>query len=273
MDENNKGGEKGGEGAPVVPELNAFGEPTKQPAEKISEGGEGEGEKGKGEKETPTDKIANLSKKLGEYEQKEKGWGETQKSKDENIRAMKATIEGLKKQIGEKGVEKGEGDKGEGKTVLFKEVKTSKELTQDEKDEMTDTEIKQFDEIASLKQGMNQLAELIGKKNAEKAPEDKIDIQATVKAEALKLAKNDVDMANQIIESAKQFSFADLTVEEIAQRVEKSATLVPTYKRPKEQTNAGGGKPAGGGTDTDPYHIDGIVKDVTDRNRKQGFDL
>ena len=251
------------------PQKNAFGEEVK-PIETGGEGagGEGEGEKGKsGEKLTPTQQIAELSRQLGEYSQKEKGWGETNTSKDENIRAMAAKIKILETQIkGEKG-----GGEGGGDEALFKEIKTSKDLTAEQKEEMTDTEIKQMDEIAALKSGMNNLATLIKKGQTKEGGE--IDTQGIVKDTARDLAAGNKELANQIIESVKQFVLDGLDEEQIIARVGKAATLVSGYKPPKEQPAGGKGKPAGGTGDSDPYGVDKIVEEVHAQKENKGFAL
>ena len=263
-----------------APETNAFGENIKKEGEAKPQenaggedkGGDDKGGDGKGEgKITPTQQIADLSRKLGEYAEKERSWGETQKSKDENIRAMSESIEKLKKQVGEKG----EDNKGKDAPVLFKEIKTSKDLTEAEKEDMTDTEVKQFDEIAGLKTALNQLAGMIGKgENKEEAKgEDKINTNTIARDAAKELAGGDRAMANQIIESLKVFNLEGLTEEQIIDRVGKAATFVKDYKPPKEQASGGKGKPAGGGTDTDPYGVDKIVEDVHKQKENEGFNL
>ena len=250
------------------PQKNAFGEEVK-PIETGGEGagGEGEGEKGKsGEKLTPTQQIAELSRQLGEYSQKEKGWGETNTSKDDNIRAMAAKIKALESQAKE-----GKGGGGEGGDELFKEIKTSKDLTAEQKEEMTDTEIKQMDEIAALKSGMNNLATLIKKGQTKEGGE--IDTQGIVKDTARDLAAGNKELANQIIESVKQFVLDGLDEEQIIARVGKAATLVSGYKPPKEQPAGGKGKPAGGTGDSDPYGVDKIVEEVHAQKENKGFAL
>lgn len=261
----------------VVPPTDAFGESIKkegEPEVKVDTPAPKEGEDKGGEgKLTPTQQIADLSRKLGEYAEREKGWGETQKSKDENIRAMKDSIKRLENQVLGKRGEKGKDEGGE--KPLFAEIRTSKDLTADERDEMTDTEIKQMDMIASLQQGMNELAGKI-EKGAEGKKEDGtvVDIQGTVKETAKELANGDKDLANQIIESVKKFNLTDLSEEEIASRVAEAATLIPTYKKPKEQAGGKKGAPAGGGANnTDPYGVDKIVEEVSAKKENNGFAL
>ena len=244
-------------------QVDAFGElpPKKEEAPKVEEN---KGEGGE-EKLTPTQQVAELSRKLGEYAEKERSWGETQKSKDENIRAMKDSIKKLETQIKE---EKG-GEKGE---ELFKDIKTSKDLTADQKEEMTDTEVKQMDEIAALKQGMNNLANMI-KKGGEKGESGQLDVNSIVRETAKELAKDDKDTANLIIASVKKFNLEGLSEEEIVARVGEAALLVPNYKKPKEQVNGKGGKAAGGGNDNDPFGVDKIVDEVHAKKENKGFEL
>ena len=254
------------------PQADAFGElpPQKEEAPKVEDkkeegdkGGEGEGK----EKLTPTQQVAELSRKLGEYAEKERSWGETQKSKDDNIRAMKDSIKRLEDKI--------KGGKGEGEEKgeeLFKDIKTSKDLTAEQKEEMTDTEIKQMDEIAALKQGMNNLAGMI-KKGGEKGDGGQLDVNNIVRETAKELAKGDKDTANLIIASVKKFNLEGLSEEEITARVGEAALLVPTYKKPKEQVSGKGGKAAGGGNDTDPYGVDKIVDEVHAKKENKGFEL
>ncbi len=273
--------EKGGGGEP---QKNAFGEDIK-PKEEVDKteqeaGGSGESDKGGEDKGggdgklTPTQQIAELSRKLGEYAEKERSWGETQKSKDENIRAMKESIKRLESQVGKKGESNSDDNKDE---PLFKEIKTSKDLTDEQKEEMTDSEIKQMDEIATLKQTINTLAASI-KKGAKGDGGDNnettVDVNTTVRETAKELSNGNREMANLIIESFKslKFSTEGLTEEDIAERVKIAATKVPNYKPPKEQANKGG-KPAGGGTGTDPYGVDKVVDEVFKKSENNGFEL
>lgn len=255
-----------------APQVDAFGEPVVKPVEgegagegagKVEGGG---GEEGK-EKLTPTQQVAELSRQLGEYQQKEKSWGETDTSKTENIRNMAAKIDALTKQAGG-GNKGGEGDA----EALFKDIKTSKDLTDDEREEMTDTDIKNMDMIAALQAGMNNLASMFKKGAGEKAGGE-VDTNNVVRETALTLANKDVTIANQIIESTKQFNLTGLTEEQIIERVGKAAILVPTYKAPKEQAGGAGGRPAGGGDNSDPFGIDKIVEDVHKKQENAGFDL
>lgn len=281
----NEGKEGAGEGeAPVqnafgdhVPKPNSNEAPTPGDAPAPAEGGEGEkgkGGEGEGKGKTPTERIAELSGLLGEYKQKELGWNETQKSKDENIRNMAKKIEGL-----EKAMKEGKPADGAKPEALFKDVKRSKDLTAEQREEMTDTEIKQMDAIADLQEGMNKMADLVAagaKKPDEGDGGSALDVNGTVQDEAKKLAGNDTAVANQIIESFKLLGFNTEGMDEatLRARVATAAKEVPNYKPAKEQGTGGKGKPAGGtgGTD-DPYGVDKIIEDVQKGRESGGYGL
>lgn len=261
-----------GEGGKEAPQENAFGEPLPGQEEAVQNPAP-EGEGGNKEKQTPTQQIAELSRKLGEYEAKEKNWGEKEKEKDENIRAMREAIKRLEKQVG--GGKKA--DEGGDREVLFKEIRTSKDLKAEEKEDMTETELKQFDEIAELKSGMNELFKGIKSIRGEKADEGdggKTDHTQTAREHALSIAGGDKDIANQIIESYNEFNNDGLSEEQVKARIEKAAKLVPNYTPPKEQTKKPGSAVKGdGGSGTDPWGVDSIIKDVEESRKGGSYNL
>jgi hypothetical protein len=236
--------------------------------------------------ETPEQRTERLAKEAGTTEGKLKASEDLHKTKDSNIEAMRVKLEKYEKGEIVPPKQKAEEDKkkAEEAAVLFKEIKTSKDLTKEQKEEMTDTELAQFDEIATLKGGMNQLASMIAgmkttteEKPAGDKPEDKTqaveNLQKLVKDTAKELAGDDVNMANLIIESSKQFSFEGLNDEQAKERVLAAAKLLPDYKPAKERT-VKPGKPAGsGGTDKDPYNIDKIVDEVHNTKESGAYSL
>jgi len=183
-----------------------------------------------------------------------------------NLAGQRKVIEALEQQIKELKV--GKGGEGEGEAdVLFKEIKRSKDLKQDEKDEMTDTEIKQMDEIADMKEAQNKMyAEQMKKGKEEMGKEEKkaTDVQSLVKETALELAGDDVAMANQIIEIVKQFDLKDLSEDKVKERVLNATKLVPDYKAPKEQKRMNG-KPVkqGGAGGDDPFGNNKTIEEAT----------
>lgn len=272
---NAAGGEQGVDNSKGTSETDAFGQPTVPQAPAPKEEGAGEGEK-KGEGD---------GKNEGEKGKEEKKFepipddhptivalrGEIQKVKDEyggNLSGQRDVIKGLQKKIDELTGKK-EGDEGE-EDVLFKkeDIKWSKDLTKEEREEMTETEIKQMDEIARMKEAQNKMY-ADGKKRDKQAETEKVeDLQSLVKSHAKELAKKedgtvDTDLANQIIESAKQFNLTGLDEATVKQRVETARKLLPDYKPPQEQINKKGKPVDGTKPSDDPFGVDKIVEDAT----------
>lgn len=253
-----------GAGGGAAPAVDVFGEPT--PGSEQTPAGTGEAEK-----PAPSTDINELSRKLGEYEATVKNLDEKHREKDENIRAMRETIKRLEKQAkeGAGGTPSGDGTDAE---ALFKEVKTSKDLKPEERDDMTETEIKQFDEIAALKQGMNQLFKAVKEGKGKEDSGEAADTTEVARSYALEIAGKDSDIANQIIEQYNEFNNEGLTEAQVKARIEKAAKLVPDYKPPKEQTKKHG-SPAHGGTDTDPFGTDKIISEVVKSREGNTYSL
>ncbi len=210
-------------------------------------------------KVTPTERIAKMSEELGTVKTKLETSESLHAKKDADIRAMAEKIKAFER--GNGGAPTG-GTKQEGGDDLpFKEIKTSADLTEDEKDEMTDAEIKALDEMATLKKTVNeQHIALKGKGTTEKP-----DVATTVKTAVLAIT-DDVDVANEIIEAfnGSKFNVAEMTAEEIQKAVDMVANTVTGYKPSRESTSRPAtGKPAGGGTKTDPYGVNKIVEQVS----------
>lgn len=154
----------------------------------------------------------------------------------------------------------------------FKEIKRSKDLTQEQKDEMTDAEIKQMDMIADLQESINEMNKAVkGKKQEAEAEEGDYvaDVKDAVKSAAKELAKAtsgkpNTELANQIIESFNSLGFKmeNMTEEDVNKRVAIAASQLPNYKPPKEQGGALGGAVKGTDGKTDPFGIDKIVEEA-----------
>lgn len=156
--------------------------------------------------------------------------------------------------------------------VLFKDIKHSKDLTKEQRDEMTDTEIRQMDEIADMKEAQNKMYA-----EQQKALKAGTKVQETTKVENLNslvqtfakdLAKNEdgtenTQLANEIIESTKQFNLEGLDAETVKQRVISAHKLLPSYTPPKEQPKKNG-KPVTNtkSTDEDPFGVNKIVEEA-----------
>jgi len=213
----------------------------------------------KDSKLTPTEKMTKMAEELGTFKTKFESSEALHKTKDENIRAMAEKIKNLEKGTGnDKGGQPQEGD------VPFKEIKTSKDLTAEEKDEMTDAEIKALDESALLKETINKMSRDLAEAKKGGAGEA-VDVNKTVKESALELAGDDVDMANKIIEAfnGMKFNTEGLTAEQIAERVGVVAGTVNGYIPPKEgKTTFAHGKVVKKNAGSDPHGVDKIVEEV-----------
>lgn len=202
-----------------------------------------------------------------------------------NLSALGKKTKLLEKQLAEalkNGGLKPDGKNGKQSDVPFKEIKRSKDLTQDQRDEMTDNEIKQMDIIADLQEKQN---EAFLKQNAtqeegdedggddDEGGEEKVtEVDKTVKAMAKELAGGDIDLANLIIESAKQFNLTGLTKEQLKERVISAHKLVPNYVPPKEQGGIQGGTVKAGANKNDPHGVDKIIEEAT-TSGKGGYTL
>lgn len=251
-----------------TPAMDAFGQPT---APETKPTGEGEGEKGEGEKGKEKKEFASIP---DDHPTIVALKDEIKKVKDEyggNLSGQREVIKGLQDKID--ALTKGKGGEGAGdgeEDVLFKkeDIKWSKDLTKEEREEMTETEIKQMDEIATLKEAQNKIyAE--GKKKERDGVKEKVeDLNSLVKNTAKELAKKedgtvDTDLANQIIESTKQFNLEGLDEATVKARVETARKLLPDYQPPKEQITKKG-KPVDGGKPTDdPFGVDAIVEEAS----------
>jgi len=203
--------------------------------------------------------------------------------RNENLAGQRKVIESLQKEISElKGAitaQGGKADEGKGAPedaeVPFKEIKTSKELSDDERDEMTESELKQLDEIAELKKTINNLFAQL-KDTTQKQVED---LNATAQNIALERAKelyeanpdiaeSETELANKILVEFKEFDNSNLTLDKVRERIEKASKIVAnSYTPPKENiTNTSGGSAVKKGAKNDPFNIDSIVDslDATD---------
>jgi len=238
-----------------TPDTDAFGEPTKDSPIKVEKKPD---KKDDGDIEK-NPLVIELRKQVADKEKM-----------GENLSNQGKIIDTLKKEIEE--MKKGKNENGEESETLHKDIKWSKDLTAEEKEELTDTEIKQMDEIAKLKETQNKLFEAINKK---KEPEgEKLDVSSVVKKAAKELAEDNTDIANQIIEifNSLDFKTEGLTEEKLKEKVKIAASQVPDYKPPKEQTGKKGNTVKGGGDDKDPFGVDKIIEEAT-TPKKGGYAL
>lgn len=271
-EEKNKGGAgEGGDagagagGDDTEGKTDAFGsdnKPPEPPKKKEGEGGEG----GKKFDAIPEDHPTIVALK-NQIEDVKKEYGGNLSGQRDVIKRLEDEITLLKK-----GGTKKEGE--EDVAVLYKpeEIKWSKDLTKEQREEMTETEIAQMDQIAEMRTKMNEMYADTQKKAKEGETKAVEDLNTTVRSAAQELAtgedgKVNTELANQIIESFKtlKFDVAGLSADDIKKRVEMAAKQVPDYKPPKEQTTVpqGGKTVKKGASESDPFGVDKIVEEAT----------
>ena len=220
------------------PKVDMFGEsdtPPANPNKKSDTKKEGEGDGGDG-KDKKTDTIPDdhpaivaLTKKI---EDVKKEYGS-------NLSGQRSVIEKLEDEI--KVLKKGEGDDKD-IDVPFKDIKHSKDLSKEDKEKMSDTELKQMDQIADMQELANK-NHITAVKGTKTQTDEKVsNLNTSVQAEAKALATKEdgtvnTELANQIIESSKQFKLEGLTAEQLKEKIKVAAGLVPDYKPAKEQKN------------------------------------
>lgn len=256
---------------PEAVQTDAFGEAIPQPPKEGEEAVVKDAEIVKDDsKLTPTERMTKMAEELGTLKATVASSEALHKTKDENIRALVEKIKKFEAGTGnDKGGKEQEGD------VPFKEIKTSKDLTDEEKDEMTDAEIKALDESALLKQTINKMSLDLAEAKKGGASEA-VDVNKTVKETALELAGDDADVANKIIEAfnGMKFNTEGLTAEEIAERVGVVAGTVKGYTPPKEgRSTIGHGKVVKKGTQSDPHGVDKIVEEVAEKKTGGTYQL
>jgi hypothetical protein len=239
--------------------VDAFGSPAEETEEGVNETPEEKKEYNAIPEDHPI--IKSLNEQIESLKADKESMGGNLSAQRELIKRMekeKADLTGGKKP-------EGEGQGKEGETLLYTDIKWSKDLSEDERDEMTDSEIKQMDEIAAMKEAQNKMyaqLQTVGS-TTEKVVEQKEveDKQSLIKETAMELADNDRDLANKIIENMKQFNLEGLNEGQIKERVANAHKLLPDYKPPKEGSSIKGSPVKSG---SDPFaHNDKVVEEVT----------
>lgn len=259
----------GGSGEAEAPVTNAFGDDVKDgvivPQGGTEESG-GADDKGKKKEEKPTE--VDISKHPAFVELKTL-FDDYKRTTGENLSNQGRIIEDLRKG------KKDEGGAGGDDNALFKNIKRSKDLTDEEREGMTETEIKQMDSIADMQEGMNKMASMLGKKETANVE----DRNKAVRTLATTLAKessgkDDTELANQIIENFNLFDQTKIPADKVEEFVKRAATQVSTYKPPKEQKRVSGAPvKKGGDGGTDPFGVDAIVEEASKRSTGGAYAL
>lgn len=253
-------------------EVDIFGD-NQDPEAEAPPAKEEEGDEKKGEQEE------EKGDEGGDEEEEESDDSETvealkaaNKAKDESIRNMRRRIKEL---------EKSGGSASDAELELpYPNVKFAKDLTQDERDEMTETELKQHDVLAEMQQRINNDVKKAHEKAVKESESgdddgdklDKAEAKDFAKAEALKLAKGKKDVANEILAEYNRFNNEGLTEKQIVENLERANRLRPDYQPPKTQPKKKG-KAVKGGSGSDPFGIDTIVEEAAGTGDKETYNL
>lgn len=221
------------------------------------------------------------------------------KERDDKIEKQSIDLSGQGKairEINKKLKALGHSEAGAGDATFeppHKEIKRSKDLTDSERDEMTQREIQQMDELAAMKDRENKAAEAAHKskleagKNkgggeeedddeddeAEKARKAASEPKALLEVEIETLSSGDPEKKRELREAAKLISFEGLkTKEEIAARLKLAAEkFIPKWTPPREQVSpaGNGAKPVegGGSAADDPHDVMKFVRQAKQSNR------
>jgi len=196
---------------------------------------------------------------------------EANKAKDESIRNMRRRIKEL---------EKGGGNASDVEVDLpYKDVKFSKDLSEDERDSMTEIELKQHDQIAEMQTRINNDVLEAHKKATEGSGDDddgevldKSESKDFARTQALKLAKGKKKVANEILEEYNRFNNEGLTEAQITENLERANRLRPDYQPPKQQARRKG-KAVKSGSKSDPFGVDTIVEEASGSGDKETYNL
>jgi len=153
-------------------------------------------------------------------------------------------------------------------------IKRVKDLPTDEQEEMTDTEKKQMDELADMKEHMNALFAAGAKKETDEKKETETTVAKQAQTEAKKLAGDDTAVANAIIANFNKFAGNDrLTPEEVTARIADANRMRSDYKPPKESPSPRGRAAGGGdGKADDPFGNIAII-DEAKKGRTGAYQL
>lgn len=158
-----------------------------------------------------------------------------------NLTAQRDKIDRLEKKIDN--LTKPKEDKPK---PLFETILRVKDLPKEERDAMTETERRLFDENADMKVRLNEIHAAGQSKepaNTDDGDDKQFDVNTSVQAEAMKLADGNYTKAQELIGKFNTLGFdlTQITSENVAERVASVAALIPDWKPKKEQEGTSGG--------------------------------
>lgn len=210
-----------------------------------------------------SDVVTELQNKVADYSKNLKG------QKDVIVR-LENKIDELSKNNGAPKVDE-----------LFKDIKMSKDLTSEQREEMTDTEIALMDQNATTQKAMNKMYQSLAEKNKAGEDEKVENLNYSSRSEATKLATEAIkanpelagsvsELTDKILLEFKEFNNDQITPDVLVSRMSKALNNVKGYVAPKEQETVGtGGTNAvksGGADEKDPFGNDIIVEEANKSN-------
>lgn len=210
-----------------------------------------------------SDVVTDLQNKIADY--------------SKNLKGQKDVITKLENKISELSSTKQPSAVEE----LFSDIKTSKDLTTEQREEMTDTEIALMDQNANLQKAMNKISQTISEKNKAGEEEKVENLNYSSRSEATKLATEAIkanpalsdnvsELTDKILLEFKEFNNDQITPDVLVTRMAKSLNNVNGYTPPKErETVATGGTNAvksAGEKGQDPFGNDIIVEEASKNN-------
>jgi hypothetical protein len=169
---------------------------------------------------------------------------DTKKNYGGNLIEQRNKIARLEEQI--KGLNKKPEEKPK---PLFEKIVRVKDLPKDERDAMTETERRLFDENADMKERLNEMHSTSQTKAGDDTKTgkdddaDTFDVTKAVQDEAMKLADGNYTKAQELIGkfNSLDFDLTKLTAENLAERLASVVALIPDFKPKNEQETGNGG--------------------------------
>jgi hypothetical protein len=153
-----------------------------------------------------------------------------------NLTGQRSKIERLEKEISE--IRSGPKPAEDKPKPVFEKIAFVKDLPKEQRDTMSDAEKELWDENATIKQRVNDMAAQSMKEKAPAADKSEaFDVAKGVQDQAMKLAEGDYMKATQLIEKFNSLGFdlSQINAENVADRVAAIAALIPDFKPKKEQ--------------------------------------
>ncbi len=209
------------------------------------------------------DVVVELKNKLAEYSKNFKGQRDIIAKLENKVNELSTTKENT-------AVEE-----------LFSDIKSSKELTSDERDEMTDTEIALLDKTAMMQTAMNKMFQTMSEKNKVGETEKVENLNYSSRSEATRLATEAIktnptlagdasELTDKILLEFKEFNNDQITPDVLVTRMAKALNNVKGYIPPKEQesvpTGGTNAVKANGVNEKDPFGNEIIVQEANKNN-------